>query len=190
MRSTAPQPQFSIFDGSSAVRRLIVTGANGTGKSHVARRLQHVRPEVPVVSFDAIKLTSGWRQKPRPAINEELARAVALDAWILEGGPSLLPLALPRADAVLWLDPPDLVRAWRLAIRPWRNLGRTRSELPSGNVDWPIQQYAFAHASLRNGSRVRHLIAEHLSGMGGRPVWRCRSGRQVEAAVEVWRIAG
>jgi hypothetical protein len=33
-------------------------------------------------------------------------------------GPSLLPYAIRRADGVMWLDPSEWVRAWRLAVRP------------------------------------------------------------------------
>ena len=100
------------------MRRPIVTGANGAGKSRVGRRARDARPEIPLVSFDAMELTKGWRQRTRAEIDAALTQLVAGEAWVVEGGLSLLPLALPRADAVIWLDPPGHVRAWRLARRP------------------------------------------------------------------------
>ncbi len=169
------------------VRRVILTGANGTGKSYVASRFHNARPEIPVISFDAIKLTREWQQRPRSEINHELARIVAMDAWILEGGPSLLFQALPRAEVVIWLDPPELTRAWRLAIRPWRNLGKTRAELPAGNSDWPIQQYRFALRSIRDRSKFRDHIVGCLDGHRGADVWHCRSNKDVKAALKDWR---
>jgi len=45
------------------LNRIIITGANGAGKSHFAAQLGLMRPDVPVVSFDAIKLKTGWEQK-------------------------------------------------------------------------------------------------------------------------------
>ncbi|WP_422369477.1 hypothetical protein [Pelagibius sp.] len=171
------------------MQRLIVTGINGVGKSHVAARLGRARAEVPVTSFDAIKLTNGWQQRPRSEIDADLARAIDADAWILEGGPSLLPLALAKADSVLWLDPPELVRAWRLVARPWRNLGRTRPELPPGNTDWPLEQYRFAMRSLRNRSKLRNRIAAALADAEIPHVWHCRHQRDIDAAVGAWSRA-
>lgn len=168
------------------MQRLIVTGANGAGKSHVAARLAALRPEVPLICFDAIKLLDGWRQRPRPEIEAELARVVAGEAWILEGGPSLLAQALPRAQAVLWLDPPELTRARRLLLRPWRNIGRTRPELPEGNRDWPLEQYRFAVRSLRNGAGFRRSIGAALQDPGDRTLWRCRTPGQIDAALKAW----
>ncbi|MGM4986493.1 AAA family ATPase [Rhizobium sp. 11_C7_N12_5] len=72
------------------MQRLIVTGPNGAGKSYLAAQLATAR-EVPVISFDAMKLTTNWKQRSRDEINAELRRIVQTDRWVLEGGPSLLP---------------------------------------------------------------------------------------------------
>ncbi|MGH0001969.1 DNA topology modulation protein FlaR [Pseudovibrio ascidiaceicola] len=171
------------------MQRLIVTGANGTGKSFVAARMSAARPAIPLVSFDAIKLMSDWQQRPRPEIDRDLSQLVATDAWILEGGPSLLPLALPQADAVLWLDPPELVRAWRLMVRPWRNIGKPRQELPEGNREWPLQQYRFVLRSLKNGSRLRSSIKTCLEGAANQRIWHCRNQRDIETAFHEWHAS-
>lgn len=172
------------------MQRLIVTGANGTGKSLVGALMKAARPEIPLVSFDAMKLTRGWKQRPGPEIDKDLSQLIATDAWILEGGPSLLARALPRADAVVWLDPPELVRAWRLMVRPWRNLGKTRQELPAGNSDWPLQQYRFAFHSLKNGSRFRSTIRTSLETATNQRIWHCQNQTEIEAALIEWRTAG
>jgi len=168
------------------VQRVIITGANGAGKSHLAKRFGQQRPDVPVISFDAMKLTSGWKRRPRDEVSATLSRAIKRKAWILEGGPSLIPLAIDTADVVVWLDPPNSMRAWRLLIRPWRNLGQTRSELPTGNPDWPIRQYQFAFQSLRNSRRFSEGIASGLATAPDVPVWRCRSSEQIERAIVEW----
>ncbi len=87
------------------LRKLIITGPNGAGKSHLAARLMATRPAVPVVSFDAMKLTSNWKPRPRSEVDADLSQAIQKDSWILEGGPSLLPHAIRHADSVMWLDP-------------------------------------------------------------------------------------
>jgi adenylate kinase family enzyme len=167
------------------MKRVIITGANGSGKSHVAARLKAARPDVLLVSFDAIKLKSDWIQRPKVEIEVDLAKVVAGDVWILEGGPSLLPTALPRADAVIWLDPPFTVRAWRLFTRPLKTRGTTRVELPDGNPDHIAEQYRFAWRSLRKTVAFRTGIANTLSG-ADIPVIACYTRVDVDSAVALW----
>ena len=171
------------------MQRLIVTGANGAGKSHLAAQLAAARREVPVISLDAVKLTRNWKQRPKSEIETELLRIVQTDSWILEGGPSLLPYAIKRADGVMWLDPSEWVRAWRLAVRPLRNIGRTRFELPQGNVDWPWEQYQFAIRSLRNQAKFRESISTQLADGVGPRVWHIRTSRDAASAIDEWRNA-
>jgi len=168
------------------IHRLIVTGANGSGKSFLAARLHGLRPAVPHFAFDAIKLTRDWQQKSREQIDAELARILAMDAWILEGGPSLLEHALPHAQAVIWLEPPEMLRLWRLASRPWRNLGRARLELPEGNVDWPLQQYRFALSSLRKRGIFRLAIENRLKATSPATVWHCKSQKEIDQVLNDW----
>lgn len=171
------------------MRKLIVTGANGSDKSHIAGLLRDARPDIPLVSFDAIKLTCDWKQHPRSEIDTKLAQIVATDAWIIEGGSSLLSLALPRADAVIWLDPSEIVRGWRLVVRPWRNFGKTRTEIPLGNVDWPLQQYRFAVRSIRNRKKFRNYIPSILDSANEKCIWHCTNQGHVDAAIDEWRRA-
>ncbi len=168
------------------MKKLIVTGANGVGKSHFAEKLVLARPEIPLISFDAIKLKADWQQRPRDEIDADLAAALETEAWVLEGGPSLLPQAIEKADALVWLDPPDHVRAWQLAKRPWKHFGRTRPELPPGNVDWPWQQYKFALRSLKNGSKFRTNISDVFSNADRLQKWRCRNENDRIAVVTEW----
>lgn len=177
-------------DQGGTLRRLVVTGLNGAGKSHMAGRLAAVRPDVPCIHFDRIKLTHGWQQRPRDEIDRTLADAAARPSWIIEGGPTVLPGTLHRADAVVWLDPPEWVRAWRLFTRPWKNFGRSRPELPDGNVDWPLEQYRFALQSLRWGRAPRVSVTGHLHDAEGVAVLHCRSAADVEEAVALWARQG
>jgi len=166
-------------------KRIIVTGANGVGKSHFTARLAQLRPGTPVVSYDALKLTTDWEQRPAEDTEAALAAALSQPAWILEGGPGLLPKAIARADALIWLDPPEYVRAWQLARRPWKHLGRTRPELPTGNTDWPSQQYLFAIRSLRKGARLRSAILEVFRTADHVQKWRCRNDRDRQMVIDL-----
>ena len=171
------------------MKKIIVTGANGVGKSHFANKLALARPEIPVISFDAIKLRTDWQQRPRSEIDAALARVLETERWILEGGPSLLSQAIGAADAVVWLDPPEHIRAWQLALRPWKFLGKTRPELPSGNVDWPWQQYKFAIRSLKNRSRFHTYISDVFGSADGPQKWRCCNENDRNEVITQWAKA-
>ncbi|MGO7050363.1 hypothetical protein ACCT07_34600 [Rhizobium johnstonii] len=58
------------------LQRLIVTGPNGAGKSCLAALLAAARPDVPVVSFDAIKLASNWNRRPQAETDPVLLKVV------------------------------------------------------------------------------------------------------------------
>jgi adenylate kinase family enzyme len=64
---------------------------------------------------------------------QRVARAVKGDAWVIDGnygGRGARDLAWPRADTVIWLDPPLRVILARLFVRAVRRI-RSREEL------WP-----------------------------------------------------
>ncbi|MEM8850713.1 MAG: DNA topology modulation protein FlaR [Pseudomonadota bacterium] len=171
------------------MHRLIITGANGAGKSHLARILGQIRPDIPVISYDALRVTKNWIKRPADETAVDMARQLDAPSWILEGGPSLLRQALPLADGLVWLDPPLTLRAWRLVLRPWQHRGHTRPELPAGNADWPLQQYRFALNSLRRDAVFRNEITARLAEAGNRTVWHCRTRRDVTKLRQAWTEA-
>ena len=167
----------------------MVCGANGAGKSHFAHRLHEVRPDLRLISIDAIKLTTNWQQRPWPDVEARLKAEIDRPGWIIEGGPKALPMVLPFADVMVWLDPPTFLRARRLFLRPLKGIGRTRRELPPGNRDWPFQQYRFALRSLAQSATFREAVADAAAGHPAVRVLRCRTGRDVDAALKVCATA-
>ena len=171
------------------MKKLVITGANGVGKSHFASQLSLARPEIAVISFDAIKLQRNWQMRSQAEIDAALRTELEKEAWIIEGGPSLMSRAVEKADALVWLDPPEYVRAWQLASRPWRHIGKTRPELPPGNVDWPMRQYSFALRSLMKGVKFRAYISEAFSAVENIQKWRCRNEIDRKVFVAKWANA-
>ena len=167
--------------------KVIITGANGAGKSFVAAKFAEARPEVPLISFDKIKLRTGWKVRELIEVERALLKEIERNTWILEGGPSVLPLALNQADALIWIDPPTYKRAWRLFLRPLRSFGKSRSEMPSGNIDWPLQQYRFALRSLLKSAKFRRSISHHYDEASNIQRWHCIDERSVDSVLRVWR---
>jgi adenylate kinase family enzyme len=114
------------------MRRVMVVGQPGSGKSTFARMLGDATG-LPVVHIDHIHWQSGWVERSRDD-KDRLTRAVhAREAWIFEGGHSRTwPERLARADTLVWLDVPLPRRLWRVLRRTATGYGRSRPDLPEG----------------------------------------------------------
>lgn len=88
---------------------------------------------MPCVELDALAWGPNWRLVPVEVFKERVARAVGGEAWVIDGNYAergARDLVWPRADTVVWLDPPLRVIFPRLFARAIRRI-RTGEEL------WP-----------------------------------------------------
>lgn len=86
------------------VRRVLVVGASGAGKSTAARRIAG-RLGVPHVELDALQHGPGWTQ--RATFVADVEAATGGPAWVVDGNYSAVRALLwSRADTVVWLDLP------------------------------------------------------------------------------------
>ena len=126
------------------MRRVMIIGQPGSGKSTFARKLGAIT-HLPVFHIDHIHWQSGWVERPGPEKDRLCAEVHARDKWIFEGGRSTTwPERLERADTLIWLDLPLGLRARRVLWRTLRYLGRTRPELPDGcpeRFDWEFTRW-------------------------------------------------
>ncbi|CAN7481595.1 hypothetical protein LJR164_003257 [Phenylobacterium sp. LjRoot164] len=123
------------------MRRVVILGNSGSGKSRLARRLGGAL-DLPVVHLDPLYYGPGWTHGDPTAFRERVGEALAGDAWIVDG--SFLSLVgditLPRAELIVWLEQPRwlaLTRALRRCLAP---SGARRADLPDGCRDTPSRE--------------------------------------------------
>lgn len=114
------------------MRKVLLVGPGGAGKSTLARRLSACTG-LPCIHLDAMYWKPGWQATP----NDEWTRAVAglleREAWIIDGNfGGTLDLRLEACDTVVYLDRPPLLCLWRVLLRRLRFHGRHRPDMTPG----------------------------------------------------------
>jgi adenylate kinase family enzyme len=114
------------------MRRVLIIGPYGSGKSMLARELAPLMG-LPLVHMDQLGWQAGWVETERAELNARLAEVVAQDEWLIEGnyGSTLTP-RLDRADTVIYLDFPIRLCLSRLMRRIISHRGRSRPDMPEG----------------------------------------------------------
>ena len=111
------------------MRRVLVLGCPGAGKSTLARSLGEAL-SLPVVHLDKLWWKSGWINRTEGEFDALLDAVLLGEEWVIDGNYlRTLPRRLERCDAVVLLDYPRrvcLLRALR-RILTWR--GRTRPDM-------------------------------------------------------------
>ncbi|HLI64847.1 MAG TPA: hypothetical protein VKU90_00665 [Caulobacteraceae bacterium] len=127
------------------MRRIVILGCSGGGKSTLARALGE-RLGLPVVHIDALFWEPNWAEPDNDSFRARLTAAIAGDAWITDGNfvGRTFDLRLPRADAVIFVDQPRWLCLYR-ALRRWiTGRGKRRADLAEGcneNFDWDFLEW-------------------------------------------------
>lgn len=161
------------------MRRILVIGNSGGGKTTLARRLGETLG-LPVVHLDVLYWNPGWTAGDPADFRRAVAAAAAGEAWICEGNfADSFDLRMPRADTIVWIDPPPLLCVARAV---WRVLtygdGRDRPDMPKGCAE---KLDLALYRDILDFRRTYHPLIERalaLHGAHARLV-RLRSDREI-----------
>jgi len=114
------------------MRRVMIIGSPGAGKSTFARRLA-VLTALPLKHLDAEYWLPGWIEREPGEWQAKLAALVSEERWIIDGnyGSSLAPRAA-RADTIIHLDYSTARCLWRASKRVLTTYGRVRADSAPG----------------------------------------------------------
>lgn len=126
------EPLAVNVDDANALRRTVVVGTTGSGKTTFAAGLARILG-VPHVELDALYWDPGWTPAPTHEFRARAAEAVTPYSWVVDGNyGAIRDIVWSRATALVWLDMPLALILLRLLRR---GLARslTRRELWNGN---------------------------------------------------------
>jgi adenylate kinase family enzyme len=114
------------------VRRVVVIGNSGSGKTTVARALaDHL--DAAYLELDSLYHQPDWTPMPEEEFRAKVAEVVSGPAWVVDGNYSVIhDVVWPRADTIVWLDLPR----WQVTSQVVRRTlarGLRRQELWNGN---------------------------------------------------------
>jgi adenylate kinase family enzyme len=162
------------------MRRIIVVGCQGSGKTSLALKLGR-KLGLPVVHLDVLYWRPGWKESDKASFRVRVADAIADEGWVVDGSFSGLAfdLTLARADTLIVIERPRLLCLWRIARRCAFDSDGARPDLPQGcpeQFDWNLMREAWRY----NSYRRLGIEAERLKYGAAVPVVRLSNDREIE----------
>lgn len=111
------------------MRRVLILGPSGSGKSIMAERLGRILG-IPVVHLDRHYWRPNWVYTPEDEWQIKVKDLISADSWVMDGNyTSTLKLRASRADTIIFIDIPRRLSYLRILTRFLRFRGRTRPDL-------------------------------------------------------------
>jgi adenylate kinase family enzyme len=170
------------------MRRVVVFGTTGSGKSTVAARLAE-RTGLRVVELDALFWGRDWQPAPVELFRHRVERETVGEGWIVVGNyGQVRDLVWQAADTLIWLDLPLPLVMWRLLRRTIRRIATQEELWGTGNRE-SLHGAFFSRDSillwaLKTHRRNQRRFALECGFLAGeKQVVRLRNAREVERFV-------
>jgi len=166
------------------MRRIIVVGSQGSGKTTLALKLGG-KLGLPVIHLDVLYWRPGWKPSETASFRLRVSEAIAGEAWVVDGSFSGLAfdLTLARAEQLVVIDRPRWLCQWRILRRSAFDRDAMRPDLPEGcpeQFDLKLMREAWRY----NVERAPVIEAERALYGPDVPVVRLKSDRDIAGFLE------
>ncbi|MBZ6075104.1 AAA family ATPase [Microvirga puerhi] len=166
------------------MRRILVIGSPGAGKTTLARRIAEAL-DLPLVHLDREYWRPGWVKPSDEAWDRQADELAARPAWVMDGEYfDLSDRLITRATTIIWLDLPNWLCLYRALGRLTRHYRQERSDLAEGCPEYFNWDYVtFIRDIWKYPSRNRPGILARLRAL--RPDQECIILRSSHAVREL-----
>ena len=176
-------------DARAPMKRVLVIGSGGSGKSTFARRLGELL-KIEVVHLDMHHWLPGWTEPPKEEWARKVKELVGRDEWVIDGNYSgTLAARLAACDTVVFLDLPRALCVWRVFKRILTYRKGGRPDMADGceeRFDLKFLKWVWDYPK-RTRPKVLRLLEENSRA---RSVYRLRSRAEVESFLRDAKEAG
>jgi adenylate kinase family enzyme len=145
-----------------AMRRVLVIGSGGAGKSTFAAQLAQ-RTGLPLVHLDQHYWRAGWVEPTKDEWLAKVDELVAGERWIMDGNfGGTMERRLAACDTVVFLDVSRWVCLWRVVARWVRHRGEARPDMAPGcheRLDAAFLWWIFNYPERSKPKVLRRLAA-------------------------------
>ena len=160
------------------MKKVIVIGSGGAGKSTFSKRLGKVL-SIDVIHLDLLYWKPNWVKTPAEEWSKVVEKIVSRDSWIIDGNfGGTRELRIRASDSVIFLDIPRRVCLYRLLKRFVLHRGRNRPDMTVGcneRFDMEFLQWVWNYPKI---SKPR--IMRRLGELTDKQTVVLRSSRQAE----------
>lgn len=169
------------------MKRIIIIGSPGSGKSTLSRSLAD-KTGLPLVHLDKLFWRDGWTSVSKEEFDELLQAELNKPEWIIDGNFNrTIPLRLQYSDTVIWLDFPRLTCILGVLKRVITNYGKTRPDMGDGcpeRFDFEFLRFVWGF-----NKKHRQRYNEMLNNTNGIRVIMLKSRKEVAQFLENIQIA-
>lgn len=137
------------------MKKILVIGSGGSGKSEFSRKLgEHLNIEV--FHLDSLYWKPGWGKTEADEWEAALSSVMNRDSWIMDGNYSgTLEMRLAACDSVIFLDLPRGTCLWRVIKRSIKYRGKSRPDMAEGCNERFSFEFLFWVWNYRKRSRLK-----------------------------------
>lgn len=142
------------------MKRILIIGSSGAGKSTFARHLGKATG-LEVIHLDKLFWNPNWVETAKDEWKEKVEKALQGDSWIIDGNfGGTMEIRLPACDTVIFLDMPRTLCVYRILKRVAFYRRGSRPDMAQGcdeKFDWEFIKWVWNYPA-RSKPKVEALL--------------------------------
>lgn len=142
------------------MKRIMIIGCCGSGKSTLSRQLQKVTG-LPLYHLDQYYWKPNWTETPIDKWTQIVRDLADKEEWIIDGNyGGTMDIRMQRTDTIIYLDVPTVKCLWRVLGRIRKYHGQVRPDMPDGckeRLDFEFLHYVATYNLLRKKTILKKL---------------------------------